>query len=250
MLELLESRLSDCTLEQFIWVRNHLEMLPEVATFEQAAQRTTEVIYAAFRSSLVLVRTFITVPFGQLPRDTQDMVRDAARDYHVADLVKPDTLVLSLAGTAGRQPTWNDRKMSRRHQGIPLISSRFVESIPMTSRLLQQMGVGSGWIDSKDLSLFDQSVASRLFYVPDAATTVDELMRKAIPDQDFVRTNGVKTVFGVGGSYVMQQNALLVMVVFCAEPVPKSVAGMFSGLTTQLVAKTYSVVREGALFRF
>jgi hypothetical protein len=250
MLEPYESRLSECTLEQFIWVRTHLEMLPEATTFEQAAQRTTEIIYAAFRSSLVLVRTFLTVPFGQLPGDTQHMVYEAARGYQVADLLKPDTLVLSLAGTSGSQPTWNDRRLSRKHQGIPLVSSHFVDSIPMTSRLLHQMGVGVRWIDTTDLSLFEQNISSQLFYVPDAATTMDGMRRKVIPDQDFVRTYGVKTVFGVGGTYVLQRSALLAMVVFCAESVPKSVAEMFSGLTTQLVAKTFSVVREGAIFRF
>jgi hypothetical protein len=250
MLEPLESRLSDCTLDQFIWVRQCLGVLPEAATFEQTAQRTTEIIYSAFRSSLVLVRIFITVPFGQLPRDTQTMVHDAARAYQVADLLKPETLVLSLAGTSGSQPTWNDRRLSRTHQGIPLISSRFVQSIPMTSRLLHQMGVGVKWIDGADMSMFEQNMASQLFYVPDAATAVDGLSRKVIPNQDFVRTYGVKTVFGVGGSYVMQHHALMAMVAFCAEPVPKSVAELFSSITTQMVAKTYSVVREGAIFRF
>lgn len=250
MLEPLESRLSDCTLEQFIWVRQCLAVLPEAPTFEQTAQRTTEIIHAAFRSSLVMVRIFITVPFGQLPRDTQAVVQHSASAYQVADLLRPETLVLSLAGTSGRQPMWNDRKLSRTHQGIPLISARFVQSIPMTSRLLHQMGVGVKWIDTKDVSMFEQHMASRLFYVPDAATAVDELSRKVIPDQDFVRTYGVKTVFGVGGSYVLQHNALLAMVVFCAEPVPKAVAELFSSVTTQLVAKTYSAVREGAIFRF
>lgn len=249
MLEPSESRLSDCTLEQFIPVRNYLERLPEVPTFEDAAQRTVEVIYSAFRSSLVLVRMFITVPYGRLPRDTQSTVREAAQAYQVAGLVKPDTVVLSLAGTVGRQPEWNGRKHSRKHQGIPLISSRFVESIPMTSRLLDEMGLGVRWLDSPERALFDQNIGTRLFYVPDAATTVDGVLRKVIPDQDFVRKYGVKTVFGVGGSFVMQQSALLALVVFCSEPVPKNVCGLFSTLTTQLVAKSYSAVRDGALFR-
>jgi hypothetical protein len=249
MLEPPESRLSDCTLESFIPVRKYLERLPEVATFEDAAQRTVEVIYTAFRSSLVLVRLFITVPFSELPRDTQRTVREAAEGYKAAALVRPDTVVLSLAGTVGRRPEWNDRKQSRRHQGIPLISSRFVESIPMTSRLLHQLGLGVEWIDNTDLSLFEQNMGTRLFYVPDAETTVDRVLRKVIPDQDFVRTNGVKTVFGVGGSFVLRQSALLAMVVFCSEVVPKPVAELFSTLTTQLVAKSYLMVRDGALFR-
>ncbi|HEX8699723.1 MAG TPA: hypothetical protein VF815_12845 [Myxococcaceae bacterium] len=250
MLEPFESRLSACTIQQFIEVRNHLEQLPEMPTFEQAAQRTSEIIYTAFRSSLVLVRTFITVPFGWLPRDTQTLVSDAARSHQVANLLKPDSLVLSLAGTAGSQPAWNDRKLSRRHQGIPLISSHFVLSVPMLSRLLRQMGLDVGWLDARDMELVEQNMASPLFYVPDAATTVDKVLRRVISDQDFVRMYGVKTVFGLGGSYVMQQNAMLVMVVFCSELVPKPVAELFSTLTTQLVAKTYSVVREGAIFRF
>lgn len=249
MLELPESRLSDCNLERFIPVRNYLERLPEVPTFEDAAQRTVEVIYSAFRSSLVLVRLFITVPYGQLPSATQRVVREAAQAYQIADLLRQETVVLSLAGTVGRQPGWNDRKQSRGHQGIPLISSRFVDSIPMTARLLHEMGMSVKWIDTTSRSLFDQNVGTHLFYVPDAETTVDGVLRKVIPDQNFVRTHGVKTVFGVGGSFVAQQSSLLALVVFCAEPVPKSVAGLFSTLTTQLVAKSYSAVRNGALFR-
>ena len=101
MLEPLESRLSSCSLRQLIEVRNHLEYLPEVATFEQAAQRTTQVIYAAFRSSLVLVRTFLTVPLGELPRDTQSAVREVARVHQAAELLRPDTMVLALAGRWG-----------------------------------------------------------------------------------------------------------------------------------------------------
>lgn len=244
-----EIRLSGCTLEQFIAVRSRIERLPHVPTFEQAAQQVMESLYAGFRSSLVLVRTFITRPYRLLPADIQRAVRDASQTYGVGELLKPETLVLALAGTAGREPAWNDRKSSRRHQGIPLISSRFVNSIPMTARLLQQMGVGIEWIDAGDVSLFDHSVASRLFYVPDAMTTLDANGRNVIPDTDFVRAHGVKTVLGVGGSFVMNQSALMVLVAFCSEPVPKAVASWFSTITTRLVAKTFSVVQANAIFK-
>jgi hypothetical protein len=244
-----EIRLSTCTLEQFIAVRSRIEQLPRVPTFEQAAQEVTEALYSAFRPSLVLVRMFITVPYRRLPADIQRAVSDASQAQGVRDLLKPDTLVLALAGTAGRGLAWNDRRGSRGHRGIPLISSHFVSSTPMVARLLQQMGVGLDWIDTSDLSLFDHSVASRLFYVPDAAMTVDAQRRKVIPDQDFVRAHGVKTVFGVGGSFIMSQSALMTLIGFCSEPVPKGIASWFSTITTQLMARTLSTVQAGALFR-
>jgi len=86
----------------------------------------------------------------------------------------------------------------------------------MVARLLQQIGVGLDWIDTGDLSLFDHSVASRLFYVPDAVETVDVQRRK---------------------------------VAFCSESVPKGVAGWFSTVTTRLMARTFFSVQAGALFR-
>jgi len=244
-----ETRLSSCTLEQFIAVRSRLEQLPNMPTFEQEAQEMTEALYSAFRPSLVLLRTFITVPYRRLPADIQRAVNDASQAQGVRDLLKPDTLVLTLASTAGRELAWNDRRWSRGHRGIPLISAQFVSSTPMVARLLQQMGVGLDWIDNSDLSLFDHSVASRLFYVPDAAATVDAQRRKVIPDQDFVRAHGVKTVFGVGGSFVMNQSALMALIAFCSEPVPKGIASWFSTITTRLMARTFSTVQSGALFR-
>jgi hypothetical protein len=244
-----ETRLGSCTLEEFIAVRGRLERLPQRPTFEQEAQELMEALYSEFRSSLVLVRTFITVPYRRLPPDIQRAVNDTSQVQGVRELVKPDTLVLTLAGTAGRELAWNDRRYSRGHRGIPLVSSKFVSTIPMVARLLRQMGLGIEWIDSGDVSLFDQSVASRLFYVPDAAVTVDAQRRKVIPDQNFVRAHGVKTVFGVGGSFVMSQSSLMAMIAFCSESVPKGVASWFSTITTRLMARTFSAVQAGALFQ-
>jgi hypothetical protein len=244
-----ETRLGSCTLEQFTAVRHRVEQLPQAPTFEQAAQKMTEALYAAFTPSLVLVRTFITVPYRQLPADIQRAVNDMSQAHGMRDLLRPDTLALSLAGTAGRELAWNDRWRSRGHRGIPLLSSKFVSSIPMVARLLQQLGPGLDWIDSSDLSLFGHSVASRLFYVPDASTTVDAQRRNVIPDQNFVRAHGVKTVFGVGGSFVMKQNALMALIAFCSEPVPKGVASWFSTITSGLMARTFSSVRSGAFFQ-
>jgi hypothetical protein len=244
-----ETRLSDCTLEQFLEARGHIERLPHAATFEEAAQSTVDALYSVFRPSLVLVRTFITVPYRRLPADIQRSASEFSRSLGADALLKPDTLVLTLAGSAGREQSWSGRKTSRRHQGIPLISSRFVESSPMVALLLRQVGMGLDWIDTGDVSLIDHGVASRLFYVPDAATTMDPQGRKVIPDQDFVRTHGVKTVFGLGGSYIMSQNALMALVAFCCEPVPRNVASWFSTITTRLVARTFSGVQAGQLFR-
>jgi hypothetical protein len=249
MLAYPETRLSSCTLEQFSAVRSRIEQLPHMPTFEQTAQEVTQAIYTAFRPSLVLVRMFITVPYRRLPVDIQRAVGDASQVQGARALLKPDTLVLALAGTSGRKLAWTDRRGSRGHQGIPLISSQLVSSIPMVARLLQQMGVGLNWIDTSDLSLFYNSVASRLFYVPDAAATVDAQRRKVIPDQDFVRTHGVKTVFGVGGSFLINPSALMALIAFCSEPVPKGVARWFSTITTGLMARTLSLVQTGALFQ-
>src|SRR5512144_2112177 len=99
---------------------------------------------------------------------------------------------------------WNDRRNSQGHVGIPLATSDFIEAIPMMSRLLKELGMGLDWIDSNDTSMVARALGSSsgLFYVPDAALEIDAKGRKVIAGQDFVKTHGVKTVFGMGGAFI------------------------------------------------
>jgi hypothetical protein len=156
--------------------------------------------------------------------------------------------VLSLVGTRGQEAGWNARQSSRDHQGIPLISAAFVGAIPMISRLFRELGVPLHWIDSHDAERIATAVgrSAGLFFVPDAGSAVDDHGRKIIAAQGFVSTHGVKTVFGTGGAYARGQ--LLVLVVFCRDPVPRATVEQFLPLADLFKGQTASLVEAGKVF--
>ncbi len=155
------------------------------------------------------------------------------------------TLVLSLLGTQGVEEPWSDRRASVGHLGIPLLSSAFVEEIPMISRLLEELGVPLSWIDSQDADLVQRSLgrAAGLFYVENASEAVDARGRHIISAQDFVATYGIRTVFGVGGAYF--DGAVLALVVFCHDRVDRSAASHLMSLTSFFRSRTTQLVADG-----
>src|SRR5262245_7688192 len=114
-------------------------------SLEEAAQALAAALYTQFAESTILARVFITVPFAALPPLTQAFVR--ALPGAAAALTEA-TPVLSLVGTQGQKPEWNDRRKSKQHRAIPLISVEFVDGIPMIARLLRELGVPLDWIES------------------------------------------------------------------------------------------------------
>ena len=151
---------------------------------------------------------------------------------------------------AARRPSkdWNDRRKSKRHGGIPLISAEFVDGIPMIARLLRELGVPLDWIDSHDARRLVTTIGSTvgLFFVEDAARAMDDQGRKVIPAVDFVFAYGVKSVFGTGGAYSGGQ--MLVVVVFCRDPVARVTAEVFLPLVDLFRAKTATLVAPAKVF--
>jgi hypothetical protein len=219
------------------------------AALEQAAQRFTDLLYGQLKPAIVLTRVFATVPFGELPAVNQRWVRDLAASAERPQPVDDQMLVLSLLGTSGVEASWNDRRSSTGHVGIPLASGAFIEAIPMMSRLLKQLGLGLDWIDHRDTVIVARTLGSSsgVFHVPDAATEVDAHGRKVIPAQDFVAAHGVKTVFGIGGAF-MGTTTFMVAVVFCRETVDRSKAQAFMPLINRLKVSTVDLVRQGRIF--
>jgi hypothetical protein len=158
------------------------------------------------------------------------------------------TPVLSLVGTQGQKPAWNDRRKSKQHGAIPLISADFVDGIPMIARLLRELGVPLDWIDTHDARRLVTTIGSTgaLFYVEDAVRAMDDRGRKVIPAVDFVFAYDVKSVFGTGGAYSGGQ--LLVLVVFCRDQVARTTAEMFVPLVDFFKSKTASLVAPAKVF--
>lgn len=213
-----------------------------------AAQRCAEVLYDGFKESLVLARVYLTVDFAQLPADDQAFVMAGARANGVADQITADTPVLSLLGTKGVEPEWNDRTNSVGHRGIPLVSAEFVSAIPMVARLMEEMGIGLGWIDERESKIVIRSrgTTAGVFHVPNASAATDLADRKIIPAQDFVRDYGVRAVFGTGGTYIAR--SFLAILFFTREDLPRAGADRFMSLVSTVKAATMPLAVRGQIY--
>jgi hypothetical protein len=215
------------------------------ASLEEAAQALATALYTHFADSAILARVYVTVPFAALPPATQAFVQ-ALPGAAVA--LTGTTPVLSLVGTQGQIVEWNDRRKSKQHGAIPLISAEFVDGIPMIARLLRELGVPLDWIDSHDARRLVRTIGSTtgLFYVEDAVRAMDDRGRKVIPAVDFVFAYDVKSVFGTGGAYPDGQ--MVVVVVFCRDPVTRVTAQMFLSLVDLFKGQTGSLVAPAKVF--
>jgi histone H3/H4 len=215
---------------------------------EEAAQALAESLHTTFEESVVIARVFFTVPFGELPSANREFVEHLADSAGAAAELNAETPVLSLLGTHGSEPAWQDRRRSKDHVGIPLISSSFVGAIPMISRLLRELGVPVHWVDRHDSEMIASAVgdAEGLFFVEDAGEAVDQEGRKIIAAQDFVADRGVKSVFGLGGAY--EGGEIMVIVVFCRDRFTREVAESFLPLAKLFITKTSRLASPGMVF--
>jgi hypothetical protein len=222
--------------------------LSSIATVEDAAQAFVEGLYADFASS-VLVRLYTTIPYAGLSPTTKTFADRVARSAGVLDQLRSDTHVLSLMGTMGKRAAWRDRLQSNGHLAIPLVSSKFVEKIPMITRLLNEFGLGLDWLNEAGQSSIIAKSMGRMatvFYVPDAATYRDSLNRLVIPVQDFVAENGIKTVFGVGGAYA--NNQICAILFFASERLDRFVVERFLPVVNFFKHSTTHALMGGRLF--
>lgn len=215
---------------------------------EEAAQAMAAALHNKFRESIVLARVFVTVALGELPERSERSVRKLAASAKAESELKPTTPVLSLIGTHGHEEEWNDRRNSKGHVGIPLISSSFLDSVPMISRLLKELGVPVDWTDSHDSEMIINTIGSAagLFFVEKAATATDQRGRKIIAAQDFVSAQKVGSVFGTGGAY--SRGDIIVIIVFCRDVFSRSVAECFLPLVNLFISKTASLMGSRRVF--
>ncbi len=183
-----------------------------------------------------------------LPAKNKEFVQKLADSAGAGSQLKADTPVLTLVGTHGQEGDWNDRRKSKGHVGIPLISSAFVGAIPMISRLLKELGIPLDWIDSHDSEIIKKAVgkSAGLFFVDNAAQATDNEGRKIIAAQDFVSKYNVKSVFGTGEAYASGQ--IVVVVAFCRDAFSRSSAEHFPALTSSFKGKTASLVDGQKIF--
>jgi hypothetical protein len=214
-----------------------------------AAQALADAVHSDFEESLALVRVFATVPLGELPDANRGFVRALMSERGVERPLAGDTPVLSLMGTRGERPEWNDRMASRGHLGIPLVSPEFVDAIPMIARLLAEFGLAVVGVDGGGSRIVRSKVGnlSGMFYVADARTETDDHGRPVISAQDFVADHGVRTVIGFGGAYMLERS-YVVIILFARETVDAERARELAPLSSALKAATMRLVDKGLFF--
>ena len=222
--------------------------LPDAENLQAAAQGCARLLYEEFDESIVLARLFVTLPFKDLPARDQAFVTALARAKEIRPLLNDKTPVLSLLGTFGVQAAWNDPYQSQTHLGIPLVTAGFIESIPMVARLMTDMGIGADWFDKLEPEILVKNLgrAAGVFYVRDAKTWLDGRNRKIVSAQDFVTAHDIKTVFGLGGSYL--NGSFITMIMFTRETIEQSQAEAFMLLVNTFKTATLSLVMDGAIF--
>lgn len=245
------SLISEFSVEDYVKLQDKIPgRITGSSSLGEAAQRYMSVLYEQLSESIVLARLFATIQFKDLPESNKEFVMNLAQSANIAGLIHDETLVLSLLGTRGEKPEWNDRMQSKGHVGIPLASSDFIDRIPMMSRLLKELGAGIDWIGTNDTELVAKTFENicGIFHVLDARIEVDSLGRKIIAAQDFVEAEGIKTVFGVGGCY-LGTSLFFTTIIFLREPLEKIAAERFMLHANKFKANTLNLVDEGKIFQ-
>jgi hypothetical protein len=196
----LMGRMDDAAGRAFLAARK--SEIKKAGTLQEAAQQLMDCFHGEFAESIVLARTFATVPFHMLPPRDRSFIETHPGSEGSARLLTEDTPVLSLMGTSGVEPAWCDRYRSRDHLGIPLPPGRFGAWSSMVTVLTRQLGRSVDWfaVRRPGTAPASFSVFADDFFV-DATSSRDEDGRLLIPAQDFVRAYQVQTVSGVGGQF-------------------------------------------------
>jgi len=198
----------------------------QAASMEEAAGAVVRWLYdnlddGAGERACAMVRFYKTHEYRALPADLATFAQNAA-DGDIA----PQTRCLTLLATVGVEPEWNDRRLSRGHQAIPLKSAEAIRQLPMILQLVQQLGFDPEHLAASDPALLvdTRERTFNVFYVPEA------LGSPFIPAQDgFVRKYGIASVLGFGG--LLPPADLFAVILFSRVAIPQETAELFKPLS-------------------
>jgi hypothetical protein len=216
------------------------------SSMEDASRRVCRYLYEEFGAvssaagaaeligggDCALVRLYKTHSYSRLPASLRRFA-----DKALGGVTAPPGLrCLTLLGTAGDEPEWNDRDTSRGHRAIPLPTRRIVEQAPMIAQLIRQFGLDLADIVAPSPE-FVREMTGRsygVFHVEDAVGS------PFIPAQaDFVERYGIRSVVGFGGA--LRSGDIFAVVLFSRVQISRDVAERF---------RTIALDVKSALFNF
>jgi hypothetical protein len=243
-------RLSAATSGDIEILLDRLLRVDGFVTAEEAARSFVGMLYGYFQGSLVLLRLFMTVGYGELPAADREFVDKRAVDSGGSHLIHARTPILTLLATRGLRSNWNERSKSQRFRCIPLVSGEYIASLPMLSMQFKSMNFDLNLIDAWDEAIIAKGRADRysgMLYIRDAAGGRDEHGRMIVPAQEFVADNNVRTVFGFGSGYA-HHPALLTLFAFTNDGLNETMMKPFARLLATYRSLTEELIRSGSIF--
>jgi hypothetical protein len=180
-----------------------------------------------------LARFYATQRWDALEPELQ---RHAAAAVDMASPPPADMRCLALLGTAGDEPAWNSRHLSRAHRVIPLPSAEIVRSAPMIARLIEDLGMD---LESVIAGATTKPTATEsrnygVFHVEEA------LGSPAIPAQEeFVIPYAIRSVVGFGG--VLRSGEMFAVVLFSRAHIPPSSASRFRTIALDIRSALFTL---------
>ena len=120
----------------------------------------------------------------------------------------------------------------------------------MLACLLKELEFDLECLDSQDTAFAQrkqEGAITGLFYVRDAASTLDARGRLVIPAQDFVTEHNIKTIFGLGGLY--HSGTFFTLVAFTRDIIERTAIAQYASLIITIQAATTTLDRERKYFR-
>lgn len=178
-----------------------------------------------------LVRCYKTHPYGKLPEAQRAFATKLMGEAKAASTMR----CLTLMGTVGDNPMWNDVRRSRGHRAIPLPSAEIVAKAPMIAQLIRQFGLDLASVvdPSHAITRHLEGKTYGVFHVEAAPGS------PFIPAQDdFVLKYNIRSVVGCGG--YLRSGELFAVIVFARVPVDADVADRFRTLALDVKASLFS----------
>ncbi|MBF0195268.1 MAG: response regulator [Magnetococcales bacterium] len=176
------------------------------------------------KPSCILSRCFCIQEYASL-----DARMKKAADQSLASVGEQpieDMKFLTLLGTSGLLPEWNDWEKSQGHKAIPFVSESFVSQIPMIAQLIRQFGMDISEVltPSPDLLQNIEERSFSVFFVENAKGSPH------IPAQDeFVLPYGVQSVIGFGS--MLPTGNIFLTILFSKTKINREVADMFKNIS-------------------
>lgn len=210
-----------------------LRALPAAPTVEDDAQVVAEHLRDALVGpdggpALALARVYKTERFERISADLQEFAAGV-----LGEMPEPGVRCLTLLGTAGDEPAWNDRTLSSGHRAIPLPSEQFVERLPMVAGLIRNLGLDLGVVVTAPEGHEARELAGRTNNVFHVAEAVDDPWLPA--QEEFIVPYAIRSAVGFGG--ILLTGDFFAVVLFSRVPVSEQVARTLKILAQPIAAR-------------